>query len=87
MHKPDKIGVINIEDLDNIIFSEVFEGVNSLRYNVNNILFIIKWSTHEIPSFITNGTVIPAQILDYNDALNLMGTENWYSAPIPPDQN
>lgn len=86
MHLPDKYGIINSNDLDNIVFSEVFENdVNSLRYNVDTTLFVIKWNIHEIPAFITNGTVIPAQVIDYIDALNLMASADWYD-PDPPGE-
>jgi hypothetical protein len=82
-HLPNVYAIINISDLGQIIFSEVDEyNATSLKKSRDELLFVIKWYNEHEPSFITNGSVIPTQLLTHNQALTLMGTNEWYEAPI-----
>ena len=72
--------IINIADLPNIDFSQVGEtNENTIRKSLDESQFVIKWNT--TPSFISDLTVVPVQILSHSQALELMATEAW-SEPI-----
>ena len=72
--------IINIADLPNIDFSQVGEtNENTIRKSLDESQFVIKWNT--TPSFISDLTVVPVQILSHTQALELMATEAW-SEPI-----
>jgi len=76
-------GIIKIEDLPNVDFSQVGEGsVDTIRKNILNppTQFLLKWDVE--PSFISDGTIVPVQTLDHAGALTLMGTPEW-SEEIP----
>lgn len=67
---------INISDLSNVDFAQVVEtSASTIRKNLNNTEFIIKWNIE--PSFITNGTVTPLQTLTHVEALDLVKTDAW----------
>tara|TARA_R110002153_G_scaffold273054_1_gene442888 strand:+ start:1550 stop:1786 length:237 start_codon:yes stop_codon:yes gene_type:complete len=67
---------INISDLSNVDFAQVVEtSVSTVRKNLNNTKFIIKWNIE--PSFITNGTITPSQTLTRVEALALVQTDAW----------
>ena len=71
---------INIADLPLIDFAQIGEtSENTIRKSLDGLQFIIKWNTE--PTFITDGTVTPLQILTHAEAVTLMGTVEW-SAPI-----
>ena len=73
--------IINTSDLSNIDFSQIGEtSANTLRYNLANTEFIIKWNT--TPTFITDGSVVPVSELTHQEALALMATAEW-SEPEP----
>ena len=73
--------IINTTDLASIDFSQIGEtSADTLRYNLANTEFIIKWNT--TPTFITDGTVVPVSELTHEEALALMATAEW-SEPIP----
>jgi len=73
--------IINTSDLANIDFDQIGEtGENTLRYNLANTEFVIKWNT--TPTFITDGSVVPVSELTHAEALALMATAEW-SEPIP----
>jgi hypothetical protein len=72
--------IINIADLPNIDFSQVGEtNQNTIRKSLDESQFVIKWNT--TPTFITDLSVIPVQILTHSEAIQLMATEAW-SEPI-----
>ena len=72
--------IINIADLPNIDFSQVGEtNENTIRKSLDESQFVIKWNT--TPSFISDLSVVPVQILTHSEALTLMDTEAW-SEPI-----
>jgi len=73
--------IINTSDLSNINFSQIGEtSADTLRYNLANTEFIIKWNT--TPTFISDGTVVPVSELTHEQALALMATAEW-SQPEP----
>ena len=72
--------IINIADLSNIDFLQVGEtSENTIRKSLDESQFVIKWNT--TPSFISDLSVVPVQILTHSEALELMATEAW-SEPI-----
>ncbi len=78
-------GVIRIEDLSKVDFSQVGEtSADTIRKNVLNppTQFVLKWDTE--PSFIADGTVIPDGLYTYKEGLELMTSEDW-SSPDPFD--
>lgn len=82
-HLPDIYAIINISDIGNVNFSEVGEtDATTIRKSLDGLFFVIKWNDEHEPSFITNGTVVPTQILTHEQCLTLMATEEW-SEPIP----
>jgi len=81
MHGFEHYGIIETSDLSNIDFSEIGEtSENTIRYNLANTEFIIKWNT--TPTFISDGSVVPLQTLTHEEALLLMQTAEW-SEPMP----
>ena len=70
--------IINISDLNNIDFSQVYEtSADTIRKSIDESLFTIKWDRE--PSFITDGTVTPVETLSYENCLTLMDTPEWSS--------
>ena len=73
--------IINTSDLSSIDFSQIGEtSADTLRYNLANTEFIIKWNT--TPTFISDGSVVPVSELTHEEALALMATAEW-SEPEP----
>lgn len=71
---------IEISDLDLIDFSEILEtSTETIRKNIAETEFIIKWITE--PTFIIDGSVVPLDEMNHEEALILMGTSAW-SEPI-----
>ena len=71
---------INIADLPLIDFAQIGEtSENTIRKSLDELQFIIKWNTE--PTFITDGTVTPLQILTHAEAVKLMNTLAW-SLPL-----
>ena len=73
--------IINITDLTNIDFSQVYEtNQNTIVKSIDESKFVIKYITE--PSFITNKTVTPVQTLTHSEVLELLATSAWSeSAP------
>ncbi len=67
--------IINIADLNLIDFSQVFEGSETIRKNIDETQFVIKYNTE--PTFISDGTVTPIQTLNHSDCIALMHTVEW----------
>ena len=67
--------IIDIADLNLIDFSQVFEGSETIRKNIDETQFVIKYNTE--PTFISNGTVTPIQTLNHSDCVSLMHTLEW----------
>ena len=73
--------IISVTDLSKIDFSQIGEtSANTLRYNLAQTEFVIKWNT--TPTFISDGTVVPISILTHAEALAVMATAEW-SEPEP----
>ena len=82
-HLPNVYAIINIADLGLINFSEIDEtNATTIRKSIDELMFIIKWFNEHEPSFITNGSVVPTQILTHEQAIELMATIEW-TEPIP----
>ena len=72
--------IINIADLSNIDFSQVGEtSENTIRKSLDESQFVVKWNS--TPTFISDLSVVPVQILTHLEALTLMSTKAW-SEPI-----
>lgn len=83
--KADTYGIIKIEDLSNIDFSQVIESnQNTVRKSLDLSKFVIKWNSENVPSFITDGSIIPLQILNYLECIDLMQTSEWSEQTPPP---
>ena len=82
-HLPNVYAIINIADLGLINFSEIDEtNATTIRKSIDELMFIIKWFNEQEPSFITDGSVVPTQILTHEQAIELMATIEW-TEPIP----
>ena len=82
-HLPNVYAIINTTDLGLINFTEIDEtDATTIRKSIDELMFIIKWFNEQEPSFITNGSVVPTQILTHEQAIELMATAEW-SEPIP----
>ena len=76
--------IIQSTDLASIDFDQIGEtSENTLRYNLANTEFVIKWNT--TPTFISDGTVVPVSELTHEEALVLMTTPEW-SEPEPVEE-
>tara|TARA_R100000353_G_scaffold111058_2_gene79708 strand:- start:35975 stop:36226 length:252 start_codon:yes stop_codon:yes gene_type:complete len=74
--------IINIADLSNIDFSQVYEkSENTIRKNVDESQFVIKYTS--TPIFIKDGTVTPIETMNHADCLVLMSTDAWNSPETP----
>ena len=82
MQISDVYGIILTADIDKVDFSQVPEENNSnLRYSLDGTQFVIKWNSDAVPTFITDGSVVPVQTLTHQECLDLMSTPEW-SEPI-----
>jgi len=67
---------ISIDDLPLIDFSQVGETSElTIRKSLDLTQFIIKWNTE--PTFVSDGSVVPLQLLTHSEALALMQTVEW----------
>ena len=75
---------INIADLPLIDFSQIGEtDQNTIRKSLDGLQFVIKWNTE--PTFITDGSVTPLEVMTHDQALVLMASPEW-SEPIPVER-
>ena len=82
-HLPNVYAIINISDLGLINFTEIGEtDATTIRKSIDALFFVIKWYNENEPTFITNGSVVPTQILTHEQAIELMATIEW-SEPMP----
>ncbi len=71
---------INIADLPLIDFAQIGEtSKNTIRKSLDESEFVIKWNTE--PSFITDGSVTPLEVMTHEQALVLMASAEW-SEPL-----
>jgi len=76
MHGFEHYAIININDLDNVDFTQIGEtSFDTIRKSLDGSMFVIKWKTE--PDFIKDDVVIPLQVLSYQECLELMNTSEW----------
>ena len=77
--------VINISDIDLIDFSQVGQtSAGTVRRNLAETQFVIKWEAGHTPTFILDGSVVPVETYDHHAILELMATAEW-SEEIPAE--
>ncbi len=77
-------GIINTSDLASVDFTQVTPNQSDeVRCSLDGLMFVIKWEEHNIPTFITDGTIVPVATLIHELCLELMQTPAW-SEPEPP---
>jgi hypothetical protein len=76
MHGFEHYAIININDLDNVDFTQIGEtSSETIRKSLDGTMFVLKWET--MPTFITDGTIVPLQVLSHQECLELMQTSEW----------
>ena len=74
--------VINLTDIGLIDFSQVAQSsASTVRKSLDNSQFVIKWQEGYEPTFISDGSVVPLQVLSHSECLELMATSDW-SEPL-----
>ena len=58
------------------------DGVSTIRKSLDNTQFVIKWQEGYVPTFISDGTVVPVQEYDHHAILELMSTSAWSNDEI-----
>jgi hypothetical protein len=72
----DIYAIIDINDLLKVDFTQVGQtSANTVRKSLDNSKFVLKWET--MPTFITDGTIVPLQVLTHEECLELMNTPEW----------
>lgn len=72
----DTYSIIDINDLSKVDFTQVGETTSStIRKSLDGSKFVLKWD--QTPTFITDGTIVPLQILTHAECLELMDTPEW----------
>ena len=83
MHNNRTYAVINLTDISLIDFSQVGQtSAGTVRRNLAETQFVIKWEEGHTPTFILDGSVVPVQTYDHHAILELMATAEW-SEEIP----
>ena len=76
MHGFEHYAIININDLDNVDFTQIGEtSADTIRRSLDGFKFVLKWVQE--PTFIKDGTIIPLQVLTHEECLELMQTPEW----------
>jgi hypothetical protein len=76
MNMIDTYAIIDINDLLKVDFRQVGQtSADTVRKSLDNSKFVLKWE--ETPTFITDGTIVPLQLLTHEDCLELMNTPEW----------
>jgi len=74
--------VINLTDTNAVLFSQVNQSsAQTMRRDLANTQGLLSYQVE--PSFITNGSLVPVETLNHEEALALMATPAW-SDPNPP---
>ena len=72
----DTYAIIDINDLLKVDFTQVGQtSADTVRKSLDNSKFVLKWE--QTPTFITDGTIIPLQLLTHAECLDLMNTSEW----------
>ena len=83
MSNHNTYATIEIVDINNVDFSQVGEtNTSTVRKSLDQTQFVVKWIHDNIPTFITNGSIIPIETYNHTEALALMQTTAW-SDPSP----
>ena len=70
--------ILNIGDLDSVNFNEVITtSKETIRKSIDGSQFLVKYKI--TPSFISDGTITPVSVMNHDDCLTLMDTEDWTS--------
>ena len=70
--------VVELVDIDKIDFAQIGEtSVFTIRKSLDDTQFVIKWEEGYIPTFITDGSVVPVGIYTHTEILILMATPAW----------
>lgn len=70
--------VINLSDISLIDFSQVGQtSAGTVRRNLAETQFVIKWEAGHTPTFILDGSVVPVSQLTHTECLELMSTPEW----------
>jgi hypothetical protein len=79
--------VINIDTQTRLIdFSQVnTTSSQTMRRNLANTEAMISYQV--TPSFITNGSVVPLQTLNHEEALALLATPAWTDPNVDPNED
>ena len=78
MHGFEHYGIIAIEAANAVDYSQVGEtSIDTIRMNLALTEFVLKWEHEHEPTFITDGTIVPLQVLTHEEALALMQTPEW----------
>jgi len=76
MTMTDIYAIIDINDLLKVDFTQVGQtSADTVRKSLDNSKFVLKWE--QTPTFITDGTIVPLQILTHSECLDLMNTPEW----------
>ena len=71
--------ILNIGDLDSVNFNDVIStSKETIRKSIDESQFLVKYKT--TPNFISDGTVSPVSVMNHEDCLALMATEDWTSS-------
>jgi hypothetical protein len=57
------------------LLEETYAG--TVRRNLAETQFVIKWEAGHTPTFILDGSVVPVQTYDHHAILELMATAEW----------
>lgn len=72
----DTYAIININDLSKVDFSQVGQTSQyTVRKSLDGSMFVLKWE--QTPTFISDGTIKPLQVLTHSECLDLMETSEW----------
>ena len=81
-HNNKTYAVINLTDVELIDFSQINEtSINTIRKSIDDTQFVIKWEEGNIPTFISDSSVVPVAEYDHHAMLILMQSSEW-SEPI-----
>ena len=84
MSNHNTYAIIEIIDINTVDFSQVGEtSISTIRKSLDDTQFVIKWVHDNIPTFITDGSIIPIATYNHAEALQLMATPAW-SEPESP---
>jgi hypothetical protein len=78
MSNHNTYATIEIVDINNVDFSQIGEtSISTIRKSIDQTEFVIKWLHDHTPTFIVDGSVIPIQTYNHDEALILMQTPAW----------